>query len=228
MPELSAEKKLQQLLISNKFEKITSNTFNVEISQLEILQPFFYEFEYYDAILRPTKKCVKLFDDFEKDQALNFSHSMEIISNNIYQKFDELYYYCRGFDFDIEPLKFEINCLHEKYINKMLKYRFYIISDKSDIEENINIIISTLKWINKIVYSLKNNYDERYKFDHCEHLLENTTYLLVTTIGQIPICNTCYDDIQNILFNTHCLIDFKSYIELKPIEKYYKLKLISP
>ena len=30
MPELSAEKKLQQLIIFNKFEKITSNTFAVE------------------------------------------------------------------------------------------------------------------------------------------------------------------------------------------------------
>ena len=73
MAELSAEKQLQQLqqlLISNKFEKIISNTFDVEISQLEILQPFFYKFEYYDAILRPTKKCVKLFDNFKKRSSI--------------------------------------------------------------------------------------------------------------------------------------------------------------
>ena len=227
MPELSAEKKLQQLLISNKFEKITSNTFNVEISQLEILQPFFYEFEYYYAILRPTKKCVKLFDDFEKDQALNFSHSMEIISNNIHQKFDDLYSFCRGFDFDIEPLKFEIDCLHEKYINKMLEYRFYIICDKSDIEENINTIISTLKWINIIVYLLKNNYNERFKFGHCEHIFNYTTHLLITTIGKIPICKKCVQSLNKILFDFDH-IKFESFIELKPIEKYYKLKLISP
>ena len=125
MSTLPAKKKFQQLLLSNKFEKITSNTFNVEISQLEILKPFFYELEYYDVIYRPTKKCVELFDEFENDQALNFSHSMKIISNNIYQKFDELYYYCLEFDFDIEPLKFEINHIHEKYINKMLVKQFY-------------------------------------------------------------------------------------------------------
>ena len=225
MPKLSAEKKLQQFERFSKFEKITSNTFELEITQLKVMQSCFYEFAYSDAVnLKPKQK----FNDLMKFQSLNFSRLMKIISKNIQQKFDDLYYCCIDFDFDIEPLKHDIDWLHECIINKMMEPPFYINWDYYYIYHNFNVISCMLKWINKIVYSLKNNYDERYKFDHCEHLFENTTYLLVTTIGQIPICNTCYDDIQNILFNTHCLIDFKSYIELKPIEKYYKLKLISP
>ena len=39
-----------------------------------------------------------------KFQSLNFSHLMKIISKNIQQKFDDLYYCCIDFDFDIEPL----------------------------------------------------------------------------------------------------------------------------
>ena len=36
MPELSAEKKLQQLKKILKIEKITSNTFELEITQLKV------------------------------------------------------------------------------------------------------------------------------------------------------------------------------------------------
>ena len=48
-----------------------------------------------------------------KFQSLNFSRSMKIISKNIQQKFDDLYHCCIDFDFDIEPLKHDIDCLHE-------------------------------------------------------------------------------------------------------------------
>ena len=225
MPELSAEKKLQQLLISNKFEKITSNTFNVEISQLEILKPFFYKLEYYDVIYRPTKNCVELFDEFEKYQAFNFSHSMKIISNNIYQKFDELNHYCLEFDFDIEPLKFEFHQIHEKYINKMLVEDFYYVCNESYIKDTIQLIINTLKLINIIVYLLKNNYNESYKFGHCNHLFNYSTHLLITKIGKIPICEQCEQSLEKLKFEIYPFT-FERFIEIKPIEKYYKIKLI--
>ena len=230
MPELSAEKKLQQFERFSKFEKITSNTFELEITQLEVMQSCSYEFVYSDTVnLKPKKKCIRIFADFIKFHSLNFLRLMKIISKNIQQKFDELYCNCLDIGFDIKPLQIDIDCLYEGTINNMIDSKYYMLTSYYFINHDVHLILLMLKWINKIVYLLKNYYDKRYKFDHCEHLFENTTYLLVTTIGQIPICNKCYDDIQKIFFNTDCICIKKfTRIELKPIEKFYKLKLISP
>ena len=80
MPELSAEKKLQQLKKILKIEKITSNTFELEITQLKVMQSCFYEFALSDAVnLKPKKKCEQIFNDLMKFQSLNFSRLMKII-----------------------------------------------------------------------------------------------------------------------------------------------------
>ena len=75
MPELSAKKKLQQFERFSKFEKITSNTFELEITQLEVMQSCSYEFVYSDTVnLKPKKKCIRIFADFIKFFAFNENH----------------------------------------------------------------------------------------------------------------------------------------------------------
>ena len=79
-----------------------------------------------------------------------------------------------------------------------------------------------------IVNLLKTNYDERYKFDHCEHLFEKTQYLFVSTIGQIPICNMCNDDLLKIFDKYPCpwfYLNFNSLIRISPINEFYQLEL---
>ena len=148
------------------------------------------------------------------------------MSIDIQYKFDELYCNCLDIGFDIKPLHVDINCININIIDDMKYKDFYYANDV--ILGNFNGILSTLEWIDIIVNLLKSNYDERYKFNHCEHLFEKTQYLLVTTIGQIPICNTCYHDIQQIFDKCPCpwiYFNFESLIRISPINAFYQMIL---
>ena len=148
------------------------------------------------------------------------------MSIDIQYKFDELYCNCLDIGFDIKPLQIDINDINIYIIDDMKYKDFYYANDM--ILGIFNGILSTLEWIDIIVNLLKNNYDERYKFNHCEHLFEKTQYLLVTTIGQIPICNTCYHDIQQIFDKCPCpwiYFKFESLIRISPINAFYQMIL---
>ena len=70
--------------------------------------------------------------------------------------------------FDIKPLQIVINDININIINDMM-YKDFFDAD-GGILENFKGLLSTLEWIDIIVNLLKSNHDERYKFNHCEHL----------------------------------------------------------
>ena len=222
---------LQQFIKFSKFEKITSNTFAVEKAQLQIMIDFFCfddilgELMYYNSNNCKNnlkKNTEKILDN----QISNYVLIMENMSINIQYKFDELYCNCLDIGFDIKPLQLDINYMNDKIIDEMKYKDFYHKTEM--ILGGLNGIISTLEWIDMIVNLLKTNYDERYKFNHCEHLFEKTQYLFVSTIGQIPICNTCNDDLLEIFEKYPCpwvYLNFKSLIRITPINEFYQLEL---
>ena len=226
MPELSAEKKLQQLKKFLKIEKITSNTFVAEKIQLQTMIDLFCFDDILDKMLNYNyeKSMINNIDKILDNQILNYKLILKKMSIDIQYKFDKLYCNCLDIGFDIKPLQKVINDININIIDDMM-YKEFFDAD-GVILENFNGLLSTLEWIDIIVNLLKSNYDERYKFNHCEHLFEKTQYLLVTTNGQIPICNICYHDIQQIFDKCPWkYFDFESFIRITPINAFYQMIL---
>ena len=228
MPELSAGKKLKKLKKILKIEKITSNTFVAEKIQLQTMIDSFCFDDILDKMLNYNyeNSMINNIDKILDNQISNYILIIKKMSIDIQYKFDELYCNCLDIGFDIKPLQIDINDINIYIIDDMKYKDFYYANGM--ILGIFNGILSTLEWIDIIVNLLKNNYDERYKFNHCEHLFEKTQYLLVTTIGQIPICNTCYHDIQQIFDKCPCpwiYFKFESLIRISPINAFYQMIL---
>ena len=175
MPELSAEKKLQQLKKILKIEKITSNTFVAEKIQLQTMIDLFCFDDILDKMLNYNyeNSMINNIDKILDNQISNYILIIKKMSIDIQYKFDELYCNCLDIGFDIKPLQIYINDINIYIIDDMKYKDFYYANGV--ILGNFNGILSTLEWIDIIVNLLKSNYDERYKFNHCEHLFEKNT-----------------------------------------------------
>ena len=223
MLELPAKKKLQQFKRFLKFKKITSNTFAVDKAQLQIMIDFFCSDKILGELINYNETST---EEILKNQISNYVLTLKNMSINIQYKFDELYCNCLDIEFDIKPLQSDINYMKDKIIDEMMYNDFY--NDPELILGALNGILSTLEWIDMIVNLLKINYDKIYKFDHCEHLFEKTQYLFVSTIGQIPICNMCNDDLLKIFDKHPCpwvYLNFNSLIRISPVNEFYQLEL---
>ena len=221
MLELPAETKLQQLKRFLKFEKITSNAFAVEKAQLQIMIDFFCYDKILGELINYNESST---EEILENQMSNYVLTLKNMSINIQYKFDELYCNCLDIGFDIKPLQSDVDYMKDRIIYGMTYINFYY--DPKMILGALNGILSTLEWIDMIVNLLKTKYDERYKFDHCEHLFEKTQYLFVSTIGQIPICNMCNDDLLKIFDKYPCVyLNFNSLIRISPINEFYQLEL---
>ena len=92
-------------------------------------------------------------------QIANYQVIMENMSVDIQYKFDKLCCNCLDIGFDIKPLQLDINYMNDFIINNMLYKEFYFSTER--IIDNLKRILSTLEWIDLLVYLLKNNFDEK-------------------------------------------------------------------